>query len=198
MKRLALFALFLASAAFGTTLLAVDLPTLSHSAELIVVGTVRASAPRLTLDGRRVITDTEIQVSEVLKGKADGPTVVVMQAGGIVGDIGQRVEGTARFTVGEEVVVFLDRRGADRFAVTAMSQGKFKVERSTDGKAVYAVPEGATSVMLLDPLTQTETSSPLKAMPLAELKSKIASALAAPAVPAPVEPTRPALNRAAQ
>jgi hypothetical protein len=194
MKRLALFTLFLASAAFGTTLLAVDLPALSSSAELIVVGTVRASAPRLTQDGRRIITDTEIQISEVLKGKADGTTVIVMQAGGIVGDVGQRVEGTARFTVGEEVVVFLDRRGTERFAVTAMSQGKFRVERSTDGKAAYAVPEGSTS-MLIDPLTQKETSSPLKSMPLAELKAKIAASIAAPH---PVVPTRPGLDRAGQ
>ncbi|MBS1149862.1 MAG: hypothetical protein H6Q89_1560 [Myxococcaceae bacterium] len=197
MKRLALFALFLASAAFGTTQLVADLPALSQSAALIVVGTVRACAPRLTLDGRRIITDTEIQVAEVLKGNADGPTVVVMQPGGIVGDLGQKVEGTAHFTVGEEVVVFLDRRGADRFAVTAMAQGKFRIERSTDGKAIYAVPEGGGSSRLIDPLTQQETQSPLKAMPLAELKLKIAAALAAPAA-APVEPTRPILNRAGQ
>ena len=62
MKRLAFGFLFLASAAFGTTLLAVDLPALSRGAEVIVVGTVRATAPRLTLDGRRIITDTEIEV----------------------------------------------------------------------------------------------------------------------------------------
>lgn len=193
MKQLALFASFLASAAFGTTLLAVDLPALSHSADLIVVGTVRASAPRLTLDGRRVITDTEIQVAEVLKGKADSNTVVVMQAGGVVGDIGQKVEGTAHFTVGEEVVLFLDRRGTERFAVTAMSQGKFRVERSTDGASAYAVPEGGGASMLLDPATQKEVDSPLKAMPLSELKVKIALALAGPA---PADSIRPTVNRA--
>lgn len=187
--------MFLASAAFGTTLLAVDLVGLSHSAEVIVVGTVRASAPRFTQDGRRIVTDTEIEVSEVLKGKPGTPTLVVMQAGGIVGDVGQRVEGTATFALGEEVVVFLDRRGSDRFAVTAMAQGKFRVERSSDGKAVYAVPEVAFSGMLIDPLTQKETTSALKAMPLTELKAKIAAALAAPA---PAEPTRPGLNRVGQ
>ncbi len=194
MKRLALLTLFLASAAFGTTILVVDLPGLSQSADVIVVGTVRASAPRFTQDGRRIITDTEIQIGEVLKGKIYAPTLVVMQPGGIVGDVGQRVEGTAHFTIGEEVVVFLDRRGTERFAVTAMAQGKFRVERSSDGKAAYAVPESSSS-LLIDPLTQKETSSPIKAMPLGELKMKIAAALAAPV---PVEPTRPVLNRAGQ
>ncbi len=186
--------LVLASAAFGTTLLAVDISGLSQSADLIVLGVVRSSAPRLTLDGRRIITDTEIQVSEVLKGHVNAVSVVVMQPGGIVGDVGQRVEGTAHFSVGDEVVVFLDRRGSERFAVTAMSQGKFKVERSSDGKAAYAVPEAGASMMLIDPLTQKESSSLLKPMPLTELKTKIAAALVAPVTPA-VEPTRPVLNR---
>ncbi len=195
MKRLALLPIVLASAAFGTTVLAVDLPTLSHDSDLIIVGTVRASAARLTQDGRRVVTDTEIQVSEVLKGKADGGSVVVMQPGGIVGDVGQRVDGTAHFTVGEEVVVFLDRRGTDRFAVTAMSQGKFRVERSTDGKAVFAVPQGGASAMIVDPLTQKETSIRLKSMSLNDLKTKIASALAAPA---PAEPIQTGRQRVGQ
>lgn len=194
-KRLGLSVLILASAAFGTTLVAVDLPALTHSAELIAIGTVRASAARLTKDGSRIVTDTEIQLSEVLKGKAAGTTVIVIQAGGVVGELGQKVEGTARFTVGEEVVVFLDRRGTERFAVTAMHQGKFRVERSSDGKAAFAVPEGAPSARLIDPLTQQETSSPLKAMPLAELKTKIAAVLAGPA---PIESIRPTVNRIGQ
>lgn len=193
MKRLALLPLILASAAFGTTQLAVDVPSLSQSSDVIVLGTVVGSAPRLTLDGRRIVTDTEIQVTEVLKGKPQSSTVVVIQAGGIVGDVGQRVEGTARFAVGEEVVVFLDRRGAERFAVTAMSQGKFRVERSSDGKTAYAVPEGAGASMLIDPLTRQETGSPLKTLPLDELKAQIAAALASPAPV--VAPARPELNR---
>ncbi len=193
MKRLASLTLFAGFAAFGTTLIAVDVPALSQTAEVIVVGTVRASAPRLTKDGARIITDTEIQITEVLKGKPDATTLVVMQPGGIVGDVGQKVEGTASFAVGEEVVVFLDRRGADRFAVTAMSQGKFRVERSSDGKVAFAVPQHSTS-LLIDPLTQKETVSGLKTMPLADLKTKIAAALATPTSPV-VQPTRPALNK---
>lgn len=194
MKRLASLTLFAGFAAFGTTLLAADVPALSQTADVIIVGTVRASAPRLTKDGARIITDTEIEIGEVLKGKPNTPTLVVMQPGGIVGDVGQKVEGTASFAVGEEVVVFLDRRGNDRFAVTAMSQGKFRVERSTDGKTVFAVPQHSTS-LLIDPVTQKETESGLKTMPLAELKTKIAAAMAVPVSPV-VQPGRPGLKTA--
>ena len=164
-----------ASVSFGTTLLAVDVAQLSQSAELIVVGTVRSSTARFTLDGRRIVTDTQIDVREVLKGKPEGTKVVVMQAGGIVGAVGQRVEGTATFTVGEEVLVFLDRSGATRFEVTGMVQGKFRIERSSDGRAVYAIPEGAPATMLVD-AARHETASALKPMPLQELKARISAA----------------------
>lgn len=187
MKRLGLCgALVLASVAFATTLLAVDVPRLTRDADLIVMGTVRSSSARFSGDGRRVVTDTEIEVSQALKGTPDGAKVTVMQPGGVVGSVGQRVEGTAGFRVGEEVVVFLNRRGNTRFDVTAMAQGKFRVERSSDGSAVYAVPEVA-SVRRVDPLTQNETASLLKSMPLQQLKAAIAAALATPVTPAPTQ-----------
>jgi hypothetical protein len=189
MKRLLSLTFFLASAAFATTLLAVDVPTLSRSADAIVIGTVLSSKARLS-EGGRIMTDTELQVSEALKGKAFG-TIVVMQPGGIVGDLGQRVEGTAPFRAGEEVLVFLDARG-DRFIVTGMVQGKYKIQRSTDGKEIVAIPE-APSARLLDPVTHQETSSGLQPMALAALKAQIAANLAGPQ-PA-VAPTRPTTTR---
>lgn len=189
--RPALLSLILASAALATTLLAADVPSLSRSADLIVIGTVQTSTARLTRDGRQVMTDTQIKVLEVLKGKASA-TVVVMQPGGIVGDLGQRVEGTAPFSPGEEVLLFLDRRGADHFTVTAMIQGKFRIERSSDGKAVFAVPEAPSAARLVDPATHQETASGLQPLALPVLKAKIAAALADPL---PVDPTRQAVPR---
>lgn len=184
MKRLALFALFAGSTALATTLVAADVTVLTQSSDAIVIGTVRTSAPRLTQDGRRIVTDTEIQVSEVLKGNPE-KTIVVMQPGGVVGDVGQRVEATAPFAAGEEVVVFLERRGLDRWAVTGMIQGKFTIQRD------YAIPAGATSPELVDPVTHKATASPLSTMPLKDLKAKIAAAIATPTVaPAAVPPTR--------
>ncbi len=193
MKRLALLTLILASAAFATTLLAVDVPALSRGADAIVIGTVTRSTARMTAEGGRIVTDTEIQVTQTLKGKASG-TVVVMQPGGIVGDVGQRVEGVAPFRVGEEVLVFLEARGSERFLVAGMIQGKFRLERTSDGSAVYAVPESVSSARLLDPATRQETTSGLKTTALPVLKAQIAAALAAPQPI--VEPTRPVTPKA--
>ncbi len=172
--RHALPLLLLSSLAFATTLLAVDVPALSRTADVIVVGTVRTSTARLSQDGQRVITDTQIDVAEVLKGTPEGSSVVVMQPGGVVGNLGQRVEGTAQFTAAEEVLVFLERAGPSRFQVASMAQGKFRIERASDGHGVFALPQGA-SALLVDPQTGKETTSRLEAMSLQQLKAKISA-----------------------
>ncbi len=180
--RVTAVALLVSLTAFATTQLAADLETLSQSADLIVQGTVVDSKARLTLDGRRVVTDTRLQVGEVLKGSAKGE-IVVMQPGGVVAEIGQKVEGAGTFTAGEEVLVFLEKKG-DRYALVGMAQGKFTVERSSDGKAVFAIPNAAEGGLLLDPRSRQPVQTPLVTQELSQLKLLIQKSLkAGPAVP---------------
>ncbi len=148
----------------ATTMLRVDLPE-----------------SRWSGDGRRILTDVEIQVTETLKGQAGG-TVLVTQPGGRVGDIGQRVSGLAAFTPGEEVVLFLERRGTRSFRVAGMAQGKYKVQRSADGTRVLAVPEPTDDTLLVDPATRQPTTSSLQSLSLTELKASIRTALQQPPV----------------
>ncbi|MHB8873799.1 MAG: hypothetical protein ACYC8T_08955, partial [Myxococcaceae bacterium] len=135
----ALVALF-GTAAGATTLLAMDVPALARGADAIVRGSVVGVTSRWTGDHQRIVTEVQIEVADRLKGTAP-QIVTVVQPGGVVGDIGQRVSGLASFAEGEEVVVFLERRAGGTFLVEGMAQGKFRVERSSDGKAAYAVPE---------------------------------------------------------
>src|SRR4051812_20754051 len=138
-------------AAWATTMIALDLPALSRSAETIVHGTVTKVEAHLSRDGRRVSTQIDVEVKEAMKGEP-GRAVTVIQPGGEVGDIGQLVSGTAHYTVGEEVVLFLERHGPN-FRTVGMAQGKYRVERSTDGKAAFAMPEPEGDAMLVDPAT---------------------------------------------
>jgi hypothetical protein len=170
------FVLLLGLSASATTMLRADLPELARTADSIVHGTVRRVESRWSGDGRRIVTDVEIQVSESLKGQASG-SVVVTQPGGRVGDIGQTVSGLASFTPGEEVVLFLERRGARAFRVAGMAQGKYKVQRSEDGTRALAVPESTGDVLLVDPDTRQATSSSARTLSLAELKDSIRTAL---------------------
>jgi hypothetical protein len=165
--------------AAATTMLRINLPELSQTADTIVHGTVRRMESRWSGDRRRIVTDVEIEVTETLKGQA-GSTVLLIQPGGQVGDIGQMVHGLATFTPGEEVVVFLDRHGANAFRVTAMAQGKYQVRRASDNRSVLAVPENTGDALLLDPTTRQPTTSEQRTLTLDELKASIRTALQQP------------------
>jgi len=166
--------------AVATTMLRLDVPELAQSSDTVVHGTVRRVESRWSGDRRRIITDVEIQVTESLKGQP-GSTVLLIQPGGTVGDIGQVVHGSASFTPGEEVVVFLERRGASAFRLSGMSQGKYQVRRAADSQTVLAVPEDTQQVLLLDPDTRQATTSTRKTLTLQELKAAIRTALQQPA-----------------
>jgi hypothetical protein len=172
--------LLLGLPAAATTMLRMDLPVMAQGSDTVVHGTVRRVESRWSGDRRRILTDVEIEVTEALKGQP-GSTVLLTQPGGKMGDIGQVVHGTASFTPGEEVVVFLERRGASAFQLTGMSQGKYQVKRAEDGKTALAVPEDTQQVLLLDPDTRQATASTRKTLTLQELKAAVRAALQQPA-----------------
>lgn len=174
--RTLLLAAFLGALPAGaTTQLRVELPELARGADAVVHGVVRRVQSRWSGDKMRIVTDVEIQVTESLKGQPGG-TVLVTQPGGSVGDVGQVVHGLASFTAGEEVVVFLEKRGASAFRVASLAQGKYQVKRDADGKTALAVPE-PSEALLLDPVTRKPTASALQPLTLAELKAAVRAAL---------------------
>jgi hypothetical protein len=117
------------SPALATTLVRLSLETMGARADLIVQGTVVAE--EVTRRGARVYTDTSIGVTSCLRGSCVS-AVTVRQPGGELGGRGAVVEGTARFAVGDEVVVFLRRRSDGAFAPVGMVQGVLRVERGAD------------------------------------------------------------------
>jgi hypothetical protein len=170
--RIAVVCLLLApSLAWATTLLALDVDGLAATSDAVVRATVTRVTPRWTRDGARIVTDVELAVSESWKGGAPR-TIVVMQPGGVVGDLGQRVEGSASFTPGEEVVLFLEARG-ERYTVSGMAQGRFRVERSSDGTLAYARQDQCQQLRLVDPLTRQEVAPAPLALKLEALRARV-------------------------
>jgi hypothetical protein len=125
---------------------------------------------RWTADRARIVTDVELEVAEAYKG-APAHTVVVTQPGGVVGPVGQLVEGVARFEPGEEVVAFLEAHGP-RYALTGLAQGKFVVDRSRAGEPT-AGQAPAVEALFLDPCTGQEVRWAPLTLPLATLKAKV-------------------------
>lgn len=185
-RSLLLVSVLFGALAHATTLVALDVPGLTKSSTLIVRATVKSVASRWTKDGGRIMTDAVMDVSETWKG-APASQVTVMQQGGVVGEIGQLVHGTVTFKPGDEVVVFLEPRG-DRFLLTGMVQGRFKVETSSDGKWTYARQEFDGQALFVDPVTHQPLSQGVVALPIDTLRTQV---LAASGATAPVEPTRP-------
>ncbi|NVJ20388.1 MULTISPECIES: hypothetical protein [Myxococcus] len=164
--------------AAATTQLRVDLSQLSRDSDTVIHGVVRRVESRWSGDGRRIVTDVEVEVKEPLKGQP-GNTVLVTQPGGQVGDIGQVVHGLASFKTGEEVVIFLRKRGTQAFRLSGEAQGKYQVQRDAAGKPAMAVPE-PSEALLLDPVTRQPTTVVEKPRTLAELKAAIRAALTEP------------------
>jgi hypothetical protein len=175
-------------ATFGwaTTLLSLDVAGLARSSDVVVRGKVVSVAPRWTKDHGRIITDTEVDVTEAWKG-APSKRITVMQPGGEIGEVGQRVEGVATFKPGEEVVVFLEARG-DRFTMAGMAQGRFVVERSSDGTASFARQDQCADLYLVEAATRQAVSPAPLALSVDALKKQVlALAPAESTGPAPVK-----------
>ncbi len=181
MKRLTL-ALFALAATFAsaTTMLALDVTGLTWASDAVVRGTIVSVEPHWSGDNARIFTDAEVQVTEVWKGASTIKTLTAMQPGGEIGDVGQRIHGVATFTPGEDVVLFLEKRGP-RYTVTGMTQGKFRIEAGVASTA----PD--TELSLLDPATHQPVSRPPLSMPLDTLKAQVKAAI----LQAPVEPNNP-------
>lgn len=129
---------FLLSAS-ATTLLKLDLETLTSKSETIVQGTV-SDIEFVKVDGR-IYTYITLAVEDVLKGDRAQKSVEFRVLGGKMGDLITIVHGTPEFSKDEEVLVFLERPLADKpLVVTGMVQGKFHVTRGPDDRTLYVVP----------------------------------------------------------
>ncbi|MEW6435518.1 MAG: hypothetical protein AB1730_28820 [Myxococcota bacterium] len=179
-----LVGLAVGAVASATTMLEQDVAALTKASAVVVRAKVLASRARWTADRARIVTDTEVEILDAWKG-APAARVVVMQPGGIVGEVGQKVAGAARFSVGEEVVLFLEPRG-DRYAVSGMSQGAFHVERSSDGKTAFA-RQDLDEALLLDPVTRQPVAGPREILTVDQLKARVLAAVST----SPTTPVRP-------
>ena len=81
-------------------------------------------------EGGRIVTYTHLRVEDRLAGSL-GQEAWVRSLGGVVGDVGQQVEGEATFTMGNRYVVFLKPSvQGTSMAVVARAQGEFPVQNA--------------------------------------------------------------------
>ncbi len=123
---LALVNVGLAPDARASVSLAVTWEGLLHDSSAVAV--VTAMDSRSVWEGGRIFTYTRVHVDRAVQGElAAGAQTSVRTMGGVVGDIGQRVEGEAVFEVGQPCLVFAHPVKPGAFVVTARAQGQFPV-----------------------------------------------------------------------
>lgn len=181
-------------AASATSLTALDLPTLSHGADRVLLGTVeRVDSHFLGDGGSYIVTDVTIRCERELLGVPAGSRFVVRHLGGVVGELGQRVHGEASYRAGEQVLLFAKERGGAFFSM-GMAQGAMHV--FSDSRGVLRVDVALDQAELIAPAGQAIPSE--SGRPLDDVLSAVRSLLAERArqsKPAPL--TQPATVRPA-
>lgn len=144
--------------AVGTASAAVFEPVsdaqLISRADLIVVADVVGSASR-TLERGTIVTDYRLSIRDVLKGTA-GAEIIVTEYGGMVGERGMIVTGSAPYTRGATVLAMLSRGGAGAWRTTEMALGLFVSADGRDGERVFvrdvhAIADGAEEMYAARP-----------------------------------------------
>ncbi|MCP3142412.1 matrixin family metalloprotease [Pyxidicoccus xibeiensis] len=174
---LALF--FLTPTVHASTLMALDVPSLTRGSDLVVRGKVMGTTSRWLPGTGRIVTDVRLAVDEALMGAVAHDSLTLVQPGGTVDGIHQQVSGSADLWPGEEVVLFL-ARGLDGLHVVGLSQGRFRVVPAADGEVrlgTSVLPEGLT---LLDPLSLQPVSGTPRTLDLQTLREQVRAAGGAP------------------
>ena len=106
----------------------VPLDQLTNEAGAILAGRVTEISSAWTADGYTIVTDVQLRVEESWRGNMQQGDLVSLQVqGGIVGDIGIRVEHQPTFRHGENVVVFLAVDETGVLKLNHAEQSKFIV-----------------------------------------------------------------------
>ena len=112
---------------------------LAGASDVIMTGTVRRIRSVVTAGGSAIRTFVTVDVGEVLKGRLRHRAVTIGEPGGQVGARRQWFHGTPDFSVGEGVLLFLQRRGDGTLATTHLGLGKYRIAGGTLGVAARTV-----------------------------------------------------------
>lgn len=114
--------------ASATTVAPLSLEQMVDASDLVVRGSVESVWVEQDAKGR-LWTRATVRVLETLKGHADVDDYVTVEAaGGTLGDLQMVVAGSARYSEGEEAVLFLtDKPTRGVYGTVSMGLGKFTV-----------------------------------------------------------------------
>ena len=154
-----------AAGARATTFVLMDEGALAARSDAAVLGTVLSVHSDLTRGGA-VTTTVAIDTEQVVLGSLPSGPVMLHEHGGSVGPRVERIFGSARYEVGEHVLVFVSRDRAGALHTTGMAMGKFRVDADVSGEPRIERSMD-DEVLVLDPHTGSALPSRTEAEALA-------------------------------
>jgi hypothetical protein len=152
-----------------------DAVELARRSQVVLQGRVVSLRSRWSTDGTQILTDIDVDVTSVWRGRVADRVRITQFGGELEGDV-QHPEAMAHFAPREEVVLFLseDPTAVDQWHLTGMAQGKYRVEHTDAGP--LAVPEALVGVRWVD-FSKRNAAYPTRApLPLADLRTRVDAA----------------------
>lgn len=145
-----LAAVLLSASATASTFVAYDSRGMVDNSQRIVQGRVIGLESFWNEDGRLIVTEATIRVSETLVGSSTS-LLTVRVPGGKVGDVRVEASGFPTFQRGQEVILFLaNSEQGDFQRIVGHQQGHFEVVERLDGVRL-AVPQIDAGARLMMP-----------------------------------------------
>ncbi|HXV75489.1 MAG TPA: matrixin family metalloprotease [Candidatus Polarisedimenticolaceae bacterium] len=186
----ALFALLAAATpATASVSIYVTPEALAERAPWIVEATVVAGGTGYDDETGQLATYVTLDVEHVLRGRLPGPTIVLRELGGQFGGWAHETDASPHYQIGERVVAFLELADDGSLRTSGLFFGKYAV----DGDGGWAERDLAgRGTIRHRPLDAVER------MPLADLRSLVASTALAPEPASARQPahSRPTRSRA--
>jgi len=121
-------------------------------------------------------TVATLQVVESVKGKLPAE-ISVQLPGGRVGHLTARVDGSPKFTHGEEAILFLAPAGAGGFTVSGWAEGTFRIGRDAR-TGEETVTQDSSALAVFDTATRTFRTDGIRRMPMNEFRARLSAAVA--------------------
>jgi hypothetical protein len=139
------------------------------------VARVRCAASESRWENGAIWTVTTFAVVESMKGNLP-PQVQVRLPGGRVGHLTASVDGTPKFSPGDDAIVFLERTPAGEYSVTAWVEGTFRISRELrTGRET--VTQDSSVFAVFDPATRAFRTEGVRQMPVEQFRARVASAI---------------------
>lgn len=133
----------------ATVVRALEMDDLVKFSDVIAVS--EALEKRSLYDERgHIVTDTEFEVRDGLKGSRQGQRFTVRTLGGQIGELGMRVEGSGHFELGEQHLLFAhtSASGMPVLRTVGMAQGIMRIAPATASTPAMVLPGGAGLAMM--------------------------------------------------